>query len=284
MIDIFNFPGRMRGRYYRKIFERESGIISRLFSILEDEKSKLSLKYLLKAYVHPSFDPEELFCLAADGTPDIPIFKNRKGRQIHVNENMYFRSEFFDMNPEQVLLDGGAYTGDTLREFEKFAPESTKTAYSFEPDPVNYKQLEKCAEKLSYHAYLYSKGLDDHFGEERFGGSDSRTHIIQISEGKGRLLQVIEAGTFVEMLEKKNLPLPNMIKLDIEGREKEVILSLSSYIRKRHPDLMISIYHHPEDLWRIPMMLYSINSGYRLFIRHHSDFYTETVCYAVYGR
>ena len=74
--------------------------------------------------------------------------------------------------------------------------------------------------------------------------------------------------------------LSNFIKLDIEGKEKEVLMDIEEYIAEQMPDLAICIYHKVEDLWEIPMMIKKINPKYKIYIRHHSNYYTETVCYA----
>ena len=52
-------------------------------------------------------------------------------------------------------------------------------------------------------------------------------------------------------------------------------------ILRCRPKLAICIYHKEEDLLDIPLYIKSLNMGYRIFIRHHSNNWNETVLYAV---
>ena len=52
-------------------------------------------------------------------------------------------------------------------------------------------------------------------------------------------------------------------------------------IKKYRPKLAICLYHKPQDLWEIPLFIKSIDSNYKIFIRHHTDLLNETVCYAI---
>lgn len=70
------------------------------------------------------------------------------------------------------------------------------------------------------------------------------------------------------------------IKMDIEGSEKKALQGAESVIKKNRPKLAICIYHNPEDLYEIPFLIKEMVPEYKLYIRHHSDTYAETVVYA----
>ena len=52
-------------------------------------------------------------------------------------------------------------------------------------------------------------------------------------------------------------------------------------IRRDKPRMAICIYHKPEDLYEIPLLIKALVPEYKLYIRHHGVFQYETVLYAV---
>ena len=72
---------------------------------------------------------------------------------------------------------------------------------------------------------------------------------------------------------------PDYIKMDIEGAEKEALQGARETIKDFTPNLAISIYHKPEDLWEIPILINEINPNYDFFIRCHNHLCLETVLY-----
>lgn len=71
------------------------------------------------------------------------------------------------------------------------------------------------------------------------------------------------------------------IKMDIEGSEIEALKGGREIIQKYKPKLAICIYHNPQDLFEIPLMIKEMRGDYKLFIRQYADSIFETVCYAV---
>lgn len=73
----------------------------------------------------------------------------------------------------------------------------------------------------------------------------------------------------------------SFIKMDIEGAEMEALKGAAELIRRRRPDLAICTYHSISDLFEIPLYIHSLVPEYRLYLRHHTPVFCETVCYAV---
>jgi FkbM family methyltransferase len=269
------------------------------------------LDLLLKSYTTIQNDSATYYLRAAEPLIPEKSYSTQEGYLIQETKEMYFRDEIhrfkerFGVGRSLVLLDGGAYNGDTLLSVAKGIQEGSlpqvEYAYAFEPDPINYSYMQRILNNLPFTVETFNCGLDDHDGKEQFCWEGVRTRINTdggiFGAGEtfdGQELPVINTGTFLESLQNrtsfqeealssfsKNQNLPNFIKLDIEGREREAILSAAAYIRNHHPDLAISIYHRPEDLWDIPLMIYSICDKYKIYIRHNTNYYTETVCHAI---
>lgn len=70
------------------------------------------------------------------------------------------------------------------------------------------------------------------------------------------------------------------IKMDIEGSEIPALNGAKNIILRDKPKLAICIYHKPDDLWKIPLMLKDWVPEYRMHLRHYGRRYYGTVLYA----
>ena len=263
-----------RANYYRKIFFDNKEDITWLFSILEDKKSVDTLNYLISSYCTRWHSPEYYYRKAASETCTEHHFVTEGGYEVKGVKNPYFLSEIFDLNKCGVFLDGGAYIGDTIEIAQKYIP-NLRLVYAFEPNKETYKKLIDNKRIRGAGVKCFNNGLGKEEGEFRFTNDDAGSRI---SDEGSEVIKVLSAGDFVSSLKEDELP--DFIKLDIEGAESDVIDSLGGFIAENKPDLAISIYHNLEDLWKIPLKLKSICPEYHIYIRHQSNYYTETVCYA----
>jgi hypothetical protein len=72
----------------------------------------------------------------------------------------------------------------------------------------------------------------------------------------------------------------SFIKMNIEGAEIDALEGARRTIQSFAPQLAISAYHRPADLWAVPEKIRSLRDDYRLFLRQHDGGIIETVCYA----
>ncbi len=267
-----------RANYYRKIFFDNKEDITWLSSILEDKKSVDTLNNLISSYCTCWHSPEYYYRKAASETCTEHHFVTEGGYEVKGVENPYFLSEIFDLNKCGVFLDGGAYIGDTIEIAQKFIP-NLRLIYAFEPNKETYKRLIDNKRIKRTGVKFFNNGLGKQEGEFRFTNDDAGSRI---SDEGSEEIHVLSAGEFVSGLGKDELP--DFIKLDIEGAELDVIESLDMFIARYKPDLAISIYHKLEDLWTIPLKLKLFCPEYHIYIRHQSNYYTETICYATTHR
>ncbi len=52
-------------------------------------------------------------------------------------------------------------------------------------------------------------------------------------------------------------------------------------IENYKPKLAVCIYHKPEDLFLIPLLIREMNPSYRFYVRQYADARQETVLYAI---
>lgn len=58
---------------------------------------------------------------------------------------------------------------------------------------------------------------------------------------------------------------PTLMKFDIEGYEAFALQGGRQIIQNARPVLALCVYHHPFDLWELPLMVKSMVGDYRFF-------------------
>lgn len=174
------------------------------------------------------------------------------------------------------LIDCGAYDGDTLHSF-LVNGWAFKSIAAFEPDHNNFSKLVRFA--ASHKEDLGSVTLWP-------CGVSSSTTQIKFDSGKGEASSAFAGGeTVIQCVALDDvLPAfnPNLIKMDIEGAEFDALLGASHLIKSCYPGLAISIYHRPEHLWQIPLLVRSIaGSHYSFYLRLHGHNSFDSILYAV---
>ncbi len=188
----------------------------------------------------------------------------------------YFIPEF-PIREDEVFVDVGAYTGDTLTEFVRTLSGQDVSSekiqyYALECSPQNYSQLEDlCNQDLGFSAKVYQVALWDQNTELKF--------IENLSSG--RMCQ--NGGIQVQACKLDDL-IPDTpvtwIKMDIEGAELRALHGCEKLIRKYRPRLSICVYHCPNDIFEIPRYIKSLHPDYQILLRQHSEYDSETVLYA----
>lgn len=191
-------------------------------------------------------------------------------------DQTYVLGEVIRDNEDEVFVDCGAFDGDTIRAFLARRCSRFKAIIAIEPDPVSYGELERYLQTLSPETRAKIRGVHSAIGQEaktiRFKAEGS------VSSSKD------EAGSEVPCLPLDNILEglgPTFIKMDIEGGEREALLGARHILSAEAPVLAVCLYHKPEDLWQLPLLIKSLQPDYRLFLRRYSDECWEQVCYAV---
>ena len=187
-------------------------------------------------------------------------------------KEQWFDPEFFQPG-RHVYVDGGAYDGDTALEFIRRCPEY-KEIYLFEPSvalsEAAKRKLMKHERYRSGDISIIRSGLSDALKTSRLQNAGLPSGSIA-PEGEKILLTPLDHCTWIE---------PSFIKLDVEGSEKKAILGAEQKIRKHRPFIACAVYHRPEDLWEIPLILSTLQD-YKFYLRHYTQFYHETVLYCL---
>ncbi len=204
-----------------------------------------------------------------------------KPLQPNISGDEYLSSEFISLNNDEIIVDGGAHTGDTAKEFLKAADGNAVHIYSFEPDKEN------CAKALRQFAgesrvTVVQKGLWSMEAELSFISHPLNPPGSSFVLGSSENVYTVPVTSLDAYF--KGMPTnrwPTFIKMDIEGAEREALLGAAEVIKARKPKLAICAYHKTEDVYELPQAILSIRGDYRFALRQYEHGDYETVLYAV---
>ena len=188
----------------------------------------------------------------------------------------YFPSELIDLRDDEVLVDCGAFDGDSIEEFVRRKAESFHSLIAFEPDPANWKKLH---ERLNrYPLHIRSKILTI---PKAVGARTETVLFTCAGTDQSRTGQGTNSVQCVALDDALQGFQPSLIKFDIEGAELDTLFGGRNTISRCRPVLAVSAYHEQDHLWRIPLMLAEVCENYRFYLRPHGSEGWDLACYAV---
>lgn len=248
------FPPHPFVEGWREDWEEHKEDYDWLMDELEDATSRDVLNAIL--YYRESVNP-----LAFDGL---------------VSDDLY-RPDFLPITDREVYIDAGAYKGDSVgafiaqRQSALTAPDGRlfRRILAFEPDRENFLELLNNYDRV---VCCYNVGLWGSTGQVGFGGGE-------------RAGAVGDGSTLINVVALDDVILPHeditYLKMNIEGAEEEALWGARKTIRRWRPKLALSVYHRASHLWKIPRLVRSLHSDYKLYLRQHDGGCVESVLYAL---
>jgi FkbM family methyltransferase len=191
---------------------------------------------------------------------------------------MYFPRDIMRLADNEVLVDCGAFDGDSIRAFLERTSRSFGQIYACEPDATNRLALERYLSSLpvceSDRISVLPFGLSDHDGTVFFNASGTPGSRMTTNQSA----DAIECRRLDGLL--KGLP-PTIIKMDIEGAEPDALRGATGTIRTARPMLAVCAYHKCEHLWTLPAIMKAALPDYQISLRRYAEECWETVYYAV---
>lgn len=184
-------------------------------------------------------------------------------------EEKYFPRELFRLTGEEVLVDCGAFDGQTLRDLLSETEGKIGAYYGLEPDSENYARLEQTVAGLTED--IRSKTVLSPCAAWR----DSGGMLLYALHGPGSFAAPygetrVPTITIDRFLDGRQA---TVIKMNIEGSELAALDGAAETIRRWHPKLMVAGYHKTWDFWEIPLRM--LEAGYSVYLRsymHHLSF------------
>jgi FkbM family methyltransferase len=182
----------------------------------------------------------------------------------------------FDLEPDDVLVDCGAYDGDTVRDWIARQPDFGKIE-AVEADSHSFAKLVRYVADLEPalrgKIRLHNYAIGAQRGKARF--EDSGEVGSKFSDLGPIEVDVVPLDT---MFASKTV---SMIKMDIEGAEFDALMGARQIIERDRPILAICVYHSQQDLWRIPLQMKAIVPEYRMYLRCYRGDGMQCVAFAV---
>ena len=238
-----------------EVFKKYADDYVKLYESLKDYKSKYVLFSIINDFYN--FD-----------------FVNLK------NATEYCFKHYFDLNlipklKENVLVDVGAYVGDTVLDYvESYGKDSFQKIYCYEICQENIDKM-KINLKNFDNIEIKRKAVSDRRGKLKFDlDNDISSNHISL-DGKIE----VEGVALDEDIKEKI----SMVKMDIEGSEMKALAGMKKHIKNDTPILLISVYHNNTDLVEIPKYIRSLNGNYDYYLRYYGGcvYATEIVLFAL---
>ena len=263
-VNKFNYWGTLKQSehnfelFYKRaeIFKNNIDDYVWLYDNLKDYKSKYILFAILNNYFNQNFN-------------DLDKVRERIYKH-------YFDMELIPNLTDEVFVDVVAYTGYSVIDYVKtYGENSYKKIYCYEMDEKNillakenlksykdviFKQKAVCDKNMKL---CYNRSIDS-----------SANNLIKSGENN------VEGVSLDDDIGDSDI---SMIKMDIEGSEKNAILGAKKIIESKLTKLLISIYHNNTDLFELPKLIINYNKNYNLHLRYYGGQYfpTEIVLFAI---
>jgi len=257
-IRLFNFAF-MDLKYTDKSFIYDHiADFDRSFQSLEDEKSRRIYCCLLNYKI----TKDEKYLLELQNFVDD-------------EKNQYFDNSLYEFLEKDVLLDVGAYTGDTLKSYsEHFV--NCSGYYGMEADAYIFNKL---------HEYVIKQNMSDKCKIFNYAAWDTRT-TLYFDENPGTSTITDVGGNAVKAITIDDLLLDEdpvtIVKMDIEGAEANALVGARKLIKEDKPILAICVYHKRDDYYHLLDIIKDIcPNEYSFYFRQYRYTPTETVCYAI---
>ncbi len=197
-----------------------------------------------------------------------------------VADPQYLVAEVVSELTNDIVLDCGAYDGDTLRSWIEFRDASFTRYFALEPDPNNRRLLERYIAELrpdiAERVIVFPYAVTNFTGTAKFAISGLPSSSL--GDDQGIPVECVRLDDLEMELEGLE---PTFVKVDIEGAELELIQGGRDILGRSHPVIAIAAYHRQDHLWQVPLAIKNLWSEYRLLLRPHNEEGWDLVLYAV---
>jgi FkbM family methyltransferase len=199
--------------------------------------------------------------------------EDRDGDEIWLNLLDYYHQEYIGnlVEAEDLIFDCGGYAGI----FTKWAlNHGAKTVVVFEPDDRCLECIRRnlAKEIMTQQVILKAAGCWSHCGHLEFSIAPSGNAGTFNSKLSKHAISTVSVPvvTLDSVAAELNVKRVDLIKMDIEGAEREALVGAQTILSRWHPELAICTYHLPDDRNIIPSIIRNANSAYGKKLKGYS--------------
>ncbi len=164
--------------------------------------------------------------------------------------------------PRNLVVDGGAYRGDSAALFAHILKPAENLAV--EADPKNPARLsEYASDETRCRVIPVCAALGSRDGTVLYGASANRGAAVGGLSRRAKETE-IRAVRLASLLGERRA---DFIKLDVEGAEADAIEGGREIILRDRPDMAVSLYHRTDDLFALPLLLRGLLPDHRFYLR-----------------
>lgn len=190
-------------------------------------------------------------------------------------EGVYFPADIpLQFTESTAFLDAGAYDGDSVENAHTHIGAKLKKVIAFEPDPRNYQAMVERVIGLGIADKCDLRQAAIGAKEETLFFNATGDMSAALSKTGGMEVKVEALSNYIS---EDNM----YLKFDIEGHEETAITAALPNIKAHKPQMAISVYHKPTDLWHIALLLHKEVPEYKFYLRNHGIDATDFICYAL---
>lgn len=235
------------------------GLFNQAYDLLEDKLSKDSMEAYINAKI--TKDASHLFSFVR--------------RPQYFSEHNIIKD--LTLTREEILINCGAFTGDTIRDFLETVGNQYNKIYACEPDSHNIRKLSD---------YIHTAIPDGTVTIVPKCISDQTETVYFLNEGTMLSRKVeapvpgavsVESTTIDEMLDSSPA---SLIVMDVEGNELKALQGARQTILQYKPLLALAAYHKKDDIPVLISYLKTLVPEYRFYFRVHKPMAIDAVLYA----
>ena len=199
---------------------------------------------------------------------------------VYEKEGNFFNNDIFRIHQQEMLLDIGAFDGDTIRLFLKENDEKYIHIYALEPDMESKKRLEKYIEAIQLTKITTTHmGAWDKKKELYFTAVSEQISSVVVNENESKEKVSIKVNQLDDLFDYEDKV--TILKINYLEGVKEALRG-AEYILKHHkPKLAITVGFDCKNIRNIPILIKEINPEYKLFLRFNRGMISSLTCYGI---
>ena len=182
----------------------------------------------------------------------------------HLGERSRIQERFGEtlIREGDIVIDCGAHVGTFVH--QSLANGVSKVV-AIEPDPSQVECLRRNfgEEIASGRVVVVPEGVWSKEGSMTLYVASLHSGASSFLEEQADKEIMVPVTTIDELVGRLGLPRVDLIKLDIEGAEREALLGASETLRKYGPALLIDSYHRPDDVVVLARLIADAGVGYK---------------------
>ena len=260
--------------YYEELAHLQDGIsiYSLTFEKLFDEIEKNRDKYVQIYNILEDELSKKVYTEVMNYRMSLDVRYIVKAYELSIKEGCQYFDRIItsNLNKEYAFYDVGGFDGESTLDYIQHV-DGYKKVFFFEPTAET---LDIAKKRLDHYDNI-------EFIQAAVGADKGKTYINDVG-GAGNYIST--SGTDCVPLVKLEDCISShlsYVKLDIEGYEAQALYGMKNAVMQYKPLLAVSVYHLPGDIHELTSLLLSWNPRYKVYMRHYTESYADTVCYFV---